>query len=138
MQWLAENSLLLLGILFLLTMTLKGPMMARAYGIRSITVHDLAKLLAESNPPLLLDVRTLPEFNGGHVKQAVSVPLWEVRKRLDHLRQEGEGRPVVVICRSGNRSLQGAVALKRAGFQEVINVVGGMANWEAQGYPIKK
>ena len=47
-------------------------------------------------------------------------------------------KPIAVTCSVGNRSSIGASILKRKGFQEVYNVLGGMTAWENLGYPTKK
>lgn len=138
MNWITQNwDFLLLITLFGLFVN-RGPILARLMGIRSISVHDLAKRLEGPAPPVLLDVRTPVEYNGGHAPKAVLAPLGELSHRAAHLKQEYAGREIAVICRSGNRSLMGAVKLKQAGLAPVVNVSGGMNHWSAQGYPVRK
>jgi hydroxyacylglutathione hydrolase len=56
-------------------------------------------------------------------------------KRLDEVPQ---GRPVAVICKTGTRSGFVSSILKRAGRENVHNVLGGMEAWKASGYPTTK
>lgn len=137
MDWLQEQGTTLLFIVGVVFFLLRGPVMARIVGVETISVHMLAQRLASSSPPLLLDVRSSPEFVTGHVPQATLVPLPELRQRLDALRLQAASRAVAVICHTGNRSLHGAVLLKRAGFEQVCHVAGGMVNWKIQGYPVR-
>lgn len=138
MNWIVENwDFLLLLVGFGLFVN-RGFILAKVMGIPSISVHELAKRLDGPNPPLLVDVRTPVEFNGGHAPKAQLLPLHEIAQRAAHLKQTCAQRDVAVICRSGNRSLMGAVRLKRAGLPSVLNVSGGMIHWNAQGYPVKK
>ena len=138
MTWLQQNwDMLLLGLAAFLFI-FKGPILARVYGIEDISVHDLAAKLSSESPPLPVDVRTMGEFNDVHVKQAQLIPLMELKKRAKSLKEKYGDREVAVICRSGNRSVNGAVILKRAGFTKVYNVSGGMVHWESQGYPVKR
>ncbi|MEO5362752.1 MAG: rhodanese-like domain-containing protein [Magnetococcus sp. DMHC-8] len=137
MNWLQDNLSTLLLMAGLVVFLMRGPVLARATGVETITVHELAKLLASATPPLLLDVRSQAEFDAGHLPQAILIPLPTLRQHTEALQQRAASRAVAVICRSGNRSVHGAVLLKRAGFGTVFNVAGGMLNWQVQGYPVR-
>jgi NADPH-dependent 2,4-dienoyl-CoA reductase/sulfur reductase-like enzyme/rhodanese-related sulfurtransferase len=80
--------------------------------------------------PLLLDVRNLNEFEAGHVKGAMHIPLDEIRFRLDEL---PGGRPIVVHCRSGFRSHLALRILKENGWSDVHNLTGGWVAIDAAG-----
>ncbi|GAB0055907.1 Thiosulfate sulfurtransferase GlpE [Candidatus Magnetaquicoccaceae bacterium FCR-1] len=134
MEWVQQNGLTVLLTLLFLVLALKNPVMARIYGVRSISVHELAKRLGNKPAPLLIDVRTPMEFNSGHIPGARNEPLGELSRRIEALRQLAQGREVAVVCRSGARSLGGAVMLKKAGCETVYNVAGGMLQWQSQGY----
>lgn len=64
----------------------------------------------------VLDVRTPPEFAGGHAKGAVNIPVGELGVRLGEL---GEPGPIVVYCASGMRSARAASLLRAAGFEPI-------------------
>jgi glyoxylase-like metal-dependent hydrolase (beta-lactamase superfamily II)/rhodanese-related sulfurtransferase len=76
----------------------------------------------------VLDVRTPAEYDGelGHIEGAQLIPLSELASRLDEVPRD---RPVVAVCRSGTRSGQAAVILRKAGRDDVANVAGGMLRW---------
>jgi phage shock protein E len=75
---------------------------------------------------LLLDVRTRAEFGVGHLPGAVNVPVQELGTRLDEV--GSRTRAIVVYCASGVRSTMAAASLRRAGFEQVINL-GPMSAW---------
>jgi rhodanese-related sulfurtransferase len=79
----------------------------------------------------IVDVREHDEFNGalGHVPGARLVPLGSLSARAQELSKE---RPIVTVCRSGARSAQATVLLRKAGFEKVANLAGGMLRWRAQ------
>ncbi len=81
----------------------------------------------------LIDVRTPEEFDTGHIAGAVNIPLQELPGRLGELSQE---EPVVLYCRSGNRSTQAARLMQQAGFTGLYNL-GGIVAWQAAGFPIE-
>ncbi|MBW2526720.1 MAG: rhodanese-like domain-containing protein [Deltaproteobacteria bacterium] len=78
----------------------------------------LARAVADG--ATLVDVRTPGEFASGHVEGARNIPLQELPSRLHAL--GSKQRPVLVYCRSGNRSGSAKRQLERAGFQRVINL----------------
>ncbi len=138
MDWVAHNGLTLLLTLVFLFLVLRGPILGRVHGIVNISVHDLSTRLKENASLLLLDVRTPMEFNGGHIAGSRNAPLSELSGHVEALKGLGAQKDVVVVCRSGARSLHGAVLLKRAGFANVYNLSGGMVQWVAQRFPVRQ
>jgi rhodanese-related sulfurtransferase len=82
----------------------------------------------------ILDVREPYEWEAGHIEEAIHVPLANV---LTGQAQEflDPSRPVLVVCRSGNRSELAAVMLQAGGF-DAHNLEGGTERWAAAGLPI--
>jgi len=68
---------------------------------------------------LIVDVRTPEEFAAGHYKGAVNIPLAEIQSRLSEFGDKN--KPVVVYCRSGNRSAKAKAILEANGFRDVTN-----------------
>lgn len=81
---------------------------------------------------VLLDVRELDEWQGGHAPGATLLPMGQVRSRRAELPGES---PIVVVCRSGGRSAAVTQALRAWGF-EAFNLAGGMCAWSAAGLPV--
>jgi glyoxylase-like metal-dependent hydrolase (beta-lactamase superfamily II)/rhodanese-related sulfurtransferase len=79
----------------------------------------------------ILDVREKDEFDGplGRIHGAMLIPLGELSKRAADLDPD---RPIVAVCRAGGRSAQATVILRRAGFDKIANLAGGMLRWRAQ------
>jgi len=82
---------------------------------------------------MLLDVRTPQEFASGHIAGAVNISVDELAKRLSEVPQD---KPVVIYCRSGNRSNQAAQILDRAGYTQIYDM-GGIIDWVQQGLPVQ-
>jgi glyoxylase-like metal-dependent hydrolase (beta-lactamase superfamily II) len=96
--------------------------------VPQITVQDLNReLAADPGHIQLVDVRQPGEFEAGHIPQAVSKPLPKLATMLDDL---DRSRPVVVNCKSGYRSSIATSLLERAGFRDVMNVIGGFDAWK--------
>jgi len=97
----------------------------------NITVADVQKKIKVKNNILLLDVRTVTEFDGplSHIAGAVLLPIQELEQRVDELNEHKE-KEIIVICRSGNRSQTGTRILISHGFN-AVNMLGGMEAWNA-------
>jgi rhodanese-related sulfurtransferase len=79
-----------------------------------------------------VDVRTPEEWEQGHIPGATLVPLNELVERAGELPQ---GDPILLYCRSGNRSLQAMNLLAVQGFTNLSSMDGGFVTWVAAGYP---
>ena len=94
-----------------------------------------AKDMIDSNPDLvILDVRFLYEYEDGHIKNAILIPVGELAGRLDELDKDKE---TLVYCKSGGRSATASGILDAAGFTSVYNMVGGITAWIDAEYPIE-
>lgn len=109
-------------------MALLSKFFRKSYGV--VDVHE-ARNLVEGGA-VLLDVRSLPEWDSGHAPGATHLPLHEVIERGPDAVGD---RPVVAICRSGGRSATAARVLARAG-AEAYSVRGGMDAWRRAGLEI--
>lgn len=83
---------------------------------------DLKSIIDEG--AFLVDVRTPGEFNSGHVKGSVNIPLDSIPNQLNKFKNK---KNIIVFCRSGMRSSQAKNILQQNGFTNVIN--GG--TWDA-------
>ena len=97
-----------------------------------VTAQEAAALREQG--AFVLDVRQASEWVDGHVPGATLIPLDQLPARVGEVPRD---RPVVVICRSGNRSAAGRDILLGAGFAAVTSVEGGIRAWESAGLPIK-
>ena len=94
------------------------------------TIDELASATADGRA--VVDVREPGEYVGGHVPGAVLMPMGQLSSRIGEL---DRGRPVYVICASGNRSRAMSDFLARAGF-DARSVDGGTAAWAGSGRPV--
>ncbi|GGY55421.1 MBL fold hydrolase [Streptomyces omiyaensis] len=92
-----------------------------------VTAARLRDALAGDRPPLVVDVRTCGERAAdGLIDAAVHIPLAELPHRAAELPAD---RPLVVHCAGGHRSSIAASLLRRRGFQDVSDILGGYAAW---------
>jgi rhodanese-related sulfurtransferase len=96
--------------------------------IPEITPKELAAWRADATreAPSLIDVREPWEFEHCRIEGSQLVPLGQLVARLSELPQE---RPLVIVCHHGNRSGVATDFLRRAGFDDVSNLRGGVEAW---------
>lgn len=85
----------------------------------------------------VVDVRELQEWHGdlGRIRGSSLISLGEIEERLDELRGEG---PLLLVCRSGNRSGKACARLIELGFDPPTNLAGGMIAWNEAGLPVER
>ncbi|GAA4121812.1 rhodanese-like domain-containing protein [Nocardioides fonticola] len=93
-----------------------------------VDVFAALRLAAEG--AVLIDVREPEEWAEGHIAHARHRPLGRLSLA------DVPAGPVVMVCRSGNRSGQATRALVAAGRDDVVNMTGGMLAWARAGLPI--
>lgn len=106
----------------------------QTYGV--VTPKEVYEMSISDTNLILLDVRTLEEFNGelGHVEGAILIPVQELDDRVEELAPY-RTKTIIAICRSGNRSGRAAALLTEKGYT-VRNMVGGMLRWNAEKLPV--
>ncbi|MGW0765607.1 rhodanese-like domain-containing protein [Streptomyces sp. NPDC002676] len=102
-------------------------------GTGRLTPHEAHRQTGDGQA-VLLDVRETPEWQAGHAPGALHLPLSRLTAGAG-LPAAAQGRPVVAICRSGNRSRTAAELLAARGV-EATDVVGGMTAWAREGLPV--
>lgn len=98
--------------------------------MKQITVEELKSRL-QKNPNLhVLDVREIDEFEEYNIG-ATLLPLTDLQNMdNDVIEDWDEEEPIIVHCRSGNRSLQACLILNSLGYSHTINLEGGIIAWQ--------
>jgi hydroxyacylglutathione hydrolase len=100
--------------------------------IGAITASQLKERL-EKKELRLLDVRSTAECEAGFVEDSTYVYVGELTQHLDKIPHD---KPLATTCASGLRGSLAASILRRHGFSDISNVLGGLQAWEALGYPL--
>ena len=95
-----------------------------------VSAAELKAELAKPEPPIVLDVRTLGEYEASHLAGAVHIPVDDLRFEVERL---PKNRRILVHCRSGFRAHLAVRILKQRGFANVANVTGGHLSMVAEG-----
>jgi rhodanese-related sulfurtransferase len=99
-----------------------------------IELDEFEKKIA-SEKYLLVDVRTAEEFAEGHIEDALNIDYFSATFS-DDISKVGFEIPVLLYCRSGNRSGKAMKIMKELGFKEVYNLEGGIKGWISSNNPV--
>ena len=104
--------------------------------VERVAVEDLASRAEADQGLQILDVREQAEWDAGHIPGSAFAPWHDIDQMPDSL---DPGRPVAVVCASGQRAATAASLVARYGAREVIHVVGGgIPKWESLGHPVER
>lgn len=111
--------------------------------VEEIFPWDLTEKVTQPTPPILLDIREPYEFAALHIAGSINVPRglleaacdWDYDDTVPAL-AAGREREIVVICRSGNRSVLAAHTMKRMGFKHAASLKTGVRGWNDFEQPL--
>ena len=103
-------------------------------GSSSVGPQQAVMLINRKNA-VVVDVRDKKEFESGHIVDSINIPLAKLKQRLTELKKHKE-KPLVVVCKLGQHSGEGAKMLQEAGHAEVFKLSGGLTEWKAQSLPL--
>ena len=113
------------------------PIVSRPFrGIGEVSAMETVQLINRQDA-VVVDLRDATAFKAGHVTGAKSIPEGELDKRCAEL-EKFRDKPIVFVCRSGNRSGAAAAKFKKQGFGRANSLAGGMQAWEQAGLPVEK
>ncbi len=100
----------------------------------NLTPQEAHQRLKGKQPPRLLDVRMPDENRQGRIPGSKLIPLNELENRLGEMDKD---KPLIVYCRSGNRSSIALGILKDKGFTNAAHIAGGFMAWSQSGLPVE-
>jgi rhodanese-related sulfurtransferase len=136
LQFIINNWYLFLALVVILFLLAMGPLTQYRLDIKNASVTQ-AVLLLNREGAVVVDVCEPNEYQTGHIPGAINLPLSALPKRLPEL-DKHKSKPVIVACRSGNRSMKAAAMLRKQGFATVYNLSGGLLAWEKESLPVER
>lgn len=93
--------------------------------------------LINHDDAVVVDVRPMADFNQGHIIGAINIPSNGFANQLKQLERH-KAKPIIVSCRSGAQSAQACATLRKAGFEKVHNLRGGILAWQSANLPVTR
>jgi rhodanese-related sulfurtransferase len=135
-QFISNNILAIFTAVFSGIMLLWSLFGNRFRGIKEVDSAGALQLINHKNA-IVLDVREPKEYDTGHVLNAKLIPLGKLKERMGEL-EKYRDKPIVVMCRSGNRSGTACFLLGKQGFAQAYNLAGGVQAWQKNNLPLVK
>ncbi|MCL2590296.1 MAG: rhodanese-like domain-containing protein [Betaproteobacteria bacterium] len=109
----------------------------RQYRDKSLLTPIEATMLINREDAVTVDVRAQGDYEKGHLPNARHLPFADLERRGTEL-EKFRARPLILYCNSGATAAKGIATLKKAGFEKLYNLRGGLFEWEKAGYPLTR
>lgn len=104
---------------------------------------DAEEMLEKQPETMLLDIREKDEYDGAYIKNSIFAPRgileqsceWDYAETIPEL-VKARQRPIIVVCRSGNRSVLASLTMKKMGYEKVISLKTGIKGWNDADLPM--
>jgi len=136
LEFLTENWYLFAALVVVLVMLGMTFVAQLIYKIRTVNAAQAIGLI-NREAAVVVDVCEPNEFQTGHLPDAINMPLTKLAKNIGTLNKH-KAKPIVVACRTGNRSMKGAIMLKKGGFENVYSLSGGLTAWQKDNLPVER
>jgi rhodanese-related sulfurtransferase len=111
------------------------PLIRRGAPAGAVSVQDAVQLINRERA-VVIDVRDVAEFAGGHVVNSKNLPLESIEAGTGL--PKNKALPLVVVCASGARASRAVVTLRKLGHDNVRTLAGGLGAWREAGLPLEK
>ncbi len=135
-EFIAQNWYLFLALVVIVFLIAMEPMRKRASGVKPISAIELPQLISHESG-VVVDVGEPNEFKNGHIPNAMNIPVAQLDSNIKKLQKHKE-KPVILICRTGQRSTKAANILKKQEFTNLYTLTGGLAAWQKENLPLEK
>ena len=98
--------------------------------IKYVSMDEIVNIMSENQNYIILDVRTVEEYNNGHIPNAICIPNETINEDVINKLPNKE-QLILIYCRSGNRSKQAANKLQELGYTNLIEF-GGIIDWKGE------
>ena len=105
--------------------------------MQEISVKELHKIIKNNDLKnyIIVDVRSKPEHKSVRIAEAINIPLEEIQK---HVQELNKYETVFLHCQSGKRSQEACKILSNLKHAKVVNIQGGILQWQSQGFEVNK
>lgn len=97
-----------------------------------LSIEEWKKKIESDKNAFLLDVRTLEEFEEGHIPQATLLDIRQASNFIDGIKSLDVSKNYYVYCRSGLRSAQACQLMNHYGLKTTYNLLGGFMEWDRE------
>jgi len=135
-EFISNHPLLVMTLVAILVMLIGGELRQRLSGVSEVGPVEATRMLNHDNA-VMIDMREDKEFREGHIVNAIHLPASKQDNYNGKLEKYRE-QPLIVYCRSGQRSVAVCSKLRKQGFEAVYNLKGGVLAWQKAELPLER
>ena len=135
-EFFANNLFLCIAFIVVLMLTVRAEFAHQTSRTNEMSPMQATRFMNNENA-VVIDVSEATDFEKGHIKTAINVPIKEFETRLSELKKYSD-KAVLTYCRSGQQSIRACKLLKKSNFSNVHNISGGLRNWTEANLPTIK
>ena len=133
LEFAANHTLLVAALVFSFLLLVFTELRRKASGIVNVEPQDAVKLI--NNDALVIDLRSPEAFARGHIVNAKNIPMDELEPTNEKI-SGYKAKPLVAVCESGTSSTRAVDKLRKAGFESVYGLKGGITGWTQANLPL--
>jgi len=134
-EFVGHHPYLIGALLVSLAAVLLYELRLRAGGVTHVSAADAVRLINKG--ALVIDVREEPKFATGHIVNARNVALGRLQQEGDAIDKK-KNKVLLTVCDNGSLSGKAASLLRKAGYENVFSLRGGLGTWRAENLPLVK
>lgn len=120
--------ILFVGILSLISCGKNEEAITEVAAFSKISSEDAKKIIDEEKNIVIIDVRTEDEYNSGHIKNSILIPVNDLKFKAEDILKD-KNQKILIYCRTGNRSNTAGKILDEMGYSNIYDF-GGINSWE--------
>ena len=136
-EFVTNNLILFAALLGVLVMLIKAELDHQGSKGTLVSPSSAIRLMNADEDALIMDIRTPADYKGGHIKGAKNTPLSEFASTIKNY-ADYKDKSVLIYCNSGTTTTRAIKLLKKAGFEKISNLEGGIAAWKEANMPLVK
>lgn len=133
LEFTGNHTLLVLALVISFFVVVFTELRRKAGGLTNVEATEAVKLI--NNDAVVIDLRSMDAFSGGHIVNARNIPSDELDTKMSNL-EAIKSKPIVAVCETGISSTKAVNTLRAAGFDSVYGLKGGMTGWSQAGLPV--
>jgi rhodanese-related sulfurtransferase len=136
-EFILNNPLLFAALFVVLVLLIKAELDHQANKGLLLTPTSAIRLINNHDDALIIDIRPAADYKKGHIKGAKNVQLSDFASSIQSF-ADYKDKPVLIYCNSGNTTKRAARLLKKAGYQNINDLEGGILAWKEANMPLSK
>ena len=133
LEFVSNHTLLVSALVFSFVLVVFTELRRKSSGLVNVEPQDAVKLI--NADAVVLDLRSPEAFARGHIVNAKNIPFDELDANKDRIRNM-KSKPIVAVCDTGTSSSRAVSALRKAGFESVYGLRGGINAWTQANLPL--